>query len=60
MKQAKDILMMYPFELTDEQAHLLARYLIEDSDNQYVYCDPNNENKRSIVKSILKSLTGNY
>ena len=42
MGETKHILMNYPFELQDEDAHILARYLIEDSSNEYVYCDLNN------------------
>ena len=30
------------FNLSDADAHTLSRYLIEDSQNDYVYCDPNN------------------
>lgn len=39
---------------------MLARYLIEDCNEEFVYCDEANENKREIVKSIIKSLVGNY
>ena len=46
--------------LQDDQAHLLARYMVEDVMNDYIYCDEENENKRDIVKSILKSVVGEY
>ena len=38
----------------------LARYLIEDASEDHVYCDFLNENKREIVKSIIKTLVGTY
>ncbi len=38
----------------------LSRYLVEDSPNDYVYCDPSNENFRSVVKSIIKNAIGDY
>lgn len=60
MGEAKKTLMQYPFELKDEEAHILARYLVEDSSNEHVYCDENNEHKRSVVKSIIKALVGDY
>ena len=28
------------FELNEEDGKTLARFLIEDSENDYVYCDP--------------------
>lgn len=30
------------FRLGEEDAELLSRFLIEDSKNEHVYCDPNN------------------
>lgn len=39
---------------------MLARYMIEDCHEDYVYYDPANENIRDIVKSILKSVIGEY
>lgn len=39
-------------------AYNLSRYLIEDCNEEYVYCDEKNENKREIVKSIIKTLIG--
>jgi hypothetical protein len=48
------------FNLNDADAHTLSRYLIEDSQNDYVYCDPNNENIRSVIKSIIKTAVGDY
>lgn len=60
MRQAKQTLKQSPFQLGDEDAHQLARYLIEDSQNDFVYVDPNNQLKRSIVKSIIKAFVGDY
>jgi hypothetical protein len=42
------------------QALLLARYLIEHSSSEFVYTDDLNEYSRTVVKSILKALFGNY
>jgi hypothetical protein len=46
--------------LKEEDAQLLARYLVEDSVADYVYCDPNNEQLRTCVKSIVKTVIGDY
>lgn len=46
--------------LKEEEARLIARYIIEHSDNEHVYTDDLNEHKRAIVKSILKNLFGDY
>ena len=48
------------FELSEEDGKTLARFLIEDSENDYVYCDPQNENLRTVVKSIIKNVIGDY
>lgn len=34
----------------------MARYIIEDINEEYVYCDQMNENHREVVKSILNNL----
>lgn len=34
--------------------------MVEDVMNDYIYCDEENENKRDIVKSILKNIVGEY
>lgn len=46
MKETQEILQAHPFNLNQEQSFSLARYLIEDSDEKYVYCHELNENKR--------------
>lgn len=38
----------------------MSRYMIEDANEDYVYCDGLNENHRSVVKSILKTLIQEY
>ena len=58
MKELIDILKEFPFGVTEENAILISRYMVEDSPNDYVYCDFDNEQRRSIVKSIIKALTG--
>lgn len=39
---------------------MLARYLIEDVEAEFVYCDDQNENHREVVKSIIKTLIQDY
>ena len=60
MKQLKEILKEAPFKLTEEEAFQLARYAIEDCEEEHVYCDEGNENTRDIVKSIIKAVMGEY
>jgi hypothetical protein len=61
MEEAENILSTNKvFELRQEDAKTLARYLVEDSQNDYVYCDPANENLRTVVKSIIKNVIGDY
>ena len=52
--------MAHPFKLGEKDAHALSRYLIEDCEDEYLYCDLTNENNRQIVKSILKAFIGEY
>ena len=40
------ILASSPFSLSENDAFLLARYIIEDVNGDYVYCDEGNEQKR--------------
>lgn len=42
MKQVNEILQNDIFGLNEADSLILSRYLIEDSPNDYVYCDPNN------------------
>lgn len=60
MREVNKILQNEAFGLNEADALALSRYLIEDSPNDYVYCDPNNENLRSVVKSIIKNAIGDY
>ena len=48
------------FSLNEEDSKTLARYLVEDSQNDYVYCDPQNQNLRTVVKSIIRNVIGDY
>jgi hypothetical protein len=34
--------------------------MVEDVMNDYIYSDEQNENKREILKSILKNIVGDY
>lgn len=60
MKETLEILELEPFGLKADSASLLARYLVEDAEGEYVYCDLANEQKREVVKSIVRSLLGEY
>ena len=60
MKELQEILSRSPFSLSQQESFLVSRYIVEDSSSPYVYCDQNNEIDRVIVKSILKSLVGDY
>lgn len=60
MREVQHLLSFPPFSLPKDKAQLLARYLIEDVQTDFVYCDDFNENTREIVKSILKALLRDY
>jgi ribosomal protein S20 len=60
MREINSILRNDIFGLNESDALALSRYLIEDSPTDHVYCDPNNENLRSVVKSIVKNVIGDY
>lgn len=34
--------------------------MIEDCDDEYIFSDLENENKREVVKSIIKAIVGEY
>jgi len=53
----KEIFLKAPFLLTSDQSAVLARYLIEDEE-QAINNGSENENRRDIVKSIIKALLG--
>lgn len=38
MKETRDKLKLYPFQLNSEQSTLLARYMVEDATKQDVFC----------------------
>jgi hypothetical protein len=60
MSETQKILQSFPFCLEVDQAFLLARYIIEDCYEDYVYCDDGNENVRDVVKSIVSAVIGQY
>lgn len=39
MKTLKDIIKKHPFNLEENEAILISRYVVEDSPNEYVYWD---------------------
>jgi transcription antitermination factor NusG len=51
----------YPFYIeSEEDSILVARYLIEENNEDHVEFDLDRTNKLHIVKSIFKNLVGNY
>lgn len=55
------ILIDEPFSLeNEEQALLLARYLIEDNSDHYIELDLKHSNKLITVQSIFKKVVGEY
>ncbi|CAD8053031.1 unnamed protein product [Paramecium primaurelia] len=54
-----DMLLQEPFKIQSyEQRKLIARYLIEDNNEDYIIYDALNSNETSIVLSIFKQLIG--
>ena len=67
LREIKTIFLNHPFNLKEEEAMLLGRYIIEDdsevkvsSDNIYVYCHEDNELSRIMAQSILKAFINRY
>ena len=60
MQETIEILTRRPFTLPTESAILLARYIIEDINEEYVYSHFLNENHREVVRSIVKTLIPSY
>jgi hypothetical protein len=50
----------HPFELEEDASELVARYLIEDNNEDYVLVDWEASSKVARVKSIFKNLLSNY
>lgn len=59
MREARTIIHKH-LAMNEHQALLVARYMIEHSHAEYVFTDDLNEHHRSVVKSIVRSLYGNY
>lgn len=60
LREIREKLQAYPFDLKQEQALLLARYIVEDCTKDNVYYHEDNEVERSIAKSILRAFVGEY
>jgi hypothetical protein len=60
MKEIKEKLLTYPFDLKPEEAFLMARYMVEDATKEDVYCQEDNEVERTIAKSIIRAFVGEY
>lgn len=53
--------MRNPFNLNEEDSVLVSRYIVEDENSsEFVYWDQDNEIQRTIAKSIIKTLIGEY
>ena len=60
LKPAFILVLRDPFGVSNpEEATILARYLVEDIDDEYFHYDENLTNNVSIIKSIMKKLVGN-
>lgn len=53
-------MMNYPFELSDKQAELLARYLIEDNTEASILFNGELTGNIPRIRSIFKNLIGKY
>ena len=42
MKEVIEILREFPFRLREEESYQVARYAIEDCEEDFVYCDEGN------------------
>lgn len=61
IKELIPIFMEDPFSIErEEDALLIARYLIEDNDEPYVELNMKKSNKLITVRSILKQIVGPY
>ncbi len=60
MGEVKEIFRSKPFHLQEEDIVIISRYIIEDVQEEYVYCDDLNENHREVVKAIIKNLIPQY
>jgi len=59
--EMKEILTREPFALTvDDQALLLARYLIESSEDDFVHLNTTKSQDVSVIKSIFRNFVGSY
>lgn len=55
------VLMQAPFNMRNEEgAVLLARYLVEDQQDQFVYYDPEQRNDCLVVRSIFEQVVPRY
>jgi hypothetical protein len=60
MKEARRKMTQHPFLLNEEQATMLARYIIEDATKDDIFYHEDNEVERAIAKSILRAFVGEY
>ena len=61
IEELAEFLKMEPIEMEDDkQIELIARYLVEDNYDDFVYFDPRLEEEMHIVNSRIRNLIGNY
>jgi hypothetical protein len=60
LKEIREKLQTFPFDLNQDHSLLLARYIVEDCTKDNVYYHESNEIERSIAKSILRAFVGEY
>ncbi|KAM3144405.1 hypothetical protein pb186bvf_003569 [Paramecium bursaria] len=53
-------LKQYPFDLVQDDALILARYLVEDNNEEFVQYDTQKQQKKFIIKSVYKKLLGEF
>lgn len=61
VEELQEQLLQEPFTIADpNDAKLLARYMIEDGNEDFVTLDPENSAKVAVVKSVFRNLVGCY
>ncbi|CAD8046696.1 unnamed protein product [Paramecium primaurelia] len=59
LKELKDKLRQYPFNLTSEEAHILSRYIME-SENDIYELQETAQNYNPYIRSVLRRILANY
>ncbi|CAD8145874.1 unnamed protein product [Paramecium pentaurelia] len=59
LKELKDKLRQYPFNLTSEEAHIISRYIME-SENDIYELQETAQNYNPYIRSVLRRILANY